>query len=66
MKLSFNKLSPLAVYLLGMALILISVFSKGLNKLEIIQVYLIVFGLIIQLIAVITFFKNRKSAEAIE
>ncbi|MCX6211636.1 MAG: hypothetical protein NT104_03625 [Bacteroidetes bacterium] len=66
MKLSFNRLSPLAGYLIGMALILISVFLKGLNKLEIIQVYLIVFGLIIQLFAVIAFFKNRKSAKAIE
>ena len=60
MKSSFNRLSPLAGYFIGMVLILISVFLKGLKMLEIIQVYLIIAGLMIQLFAVIAFFKNRK------
>ena len=68
MKFSFNNLSPLAKFLIGMALVLVSVFLEVscVSKYQFVQGVLMGGGLALQLFAVIAFFKNRKSTKAIE
>ncbi len=68
MKFSFNNLSPLVKFLIGMALVLVSVFLEvsSVSKYQFVQGVLMGGGLVLQLFAVIAFFKNRKSAKAIE
>lgn len=62
MNFSFNKLSALTKFLLGMAFILTGVFLKvlGLQQYFYFQVLLLLVGLMIQILAVISFLKNRK------
>jgi hypothetical protein len=65
MKLSINSLSPLAKFLIGMALVLVSVFLEvsSVSKYQFVQGVLMGGGLGLQLFAVIAFFKNRKSTK---
>ena len=65
MKLSINSLSPLAKFLIGMALVLVSVFLEvsSVSKYQFVQGVLMGGGLVLQLFAVIAFFKNRKSTK---
>ncbi len=66
MKFSFNNLSPLVKFLIGMALVLVSVFLEvsSVSKYQFVQGVLMGGGgLVLQLFAVIAFFKNRKSTK---
>jgi hypothetical protein len=62
MKFSDNSLSPLTIFLLGMALILIGVLLQvtSESKYAFFQGALMGCGIVLQLIAVIAFFKKRK------
>ena len=62
MKFSDNSLSPLTIFLLGMALILIGVLLEvsSESKYSFFQGALMGCGIVLQLIAVIAFFKKRK------
>ena len=62
MNFSFNSVSPLAKFLMGMALVLVAVFfqvSSG-SKYSFFQGALMGAGIIMELFAVIAFFKKRK------
>ena len=62
MKFSLNSLSPLAKFLMGMALVLVAVFfqvSSG-SKYLFFQGALMGAGIIMELFAVIAFLKKRK------
>ena len=60
MKFSLNSLSPLTIFLLGMALILIGVFLEVVSKYEIIKNLLFAAGIGIEWLAVFAFLKKRK------
>ena len=60
MKFSFNSLSPLTIFLLGMALILIGVFLEVVSKFEIIKNLLFAAGIGLEWLAVFAFLKKRK------
>ena len=59
MKFSLNSLSPLTIFLLGMALILISVFLEVVSKYEIIKNLLFAAGIGLEWLAVFAFLKKR-------
>ena len=59
MKFSLNSLSPLTIFLLGMALILIGVFLEVVSKYEIIKNLLFAAGIGLEWLAVFTFLKKR-------
>ena len=59
MKFSLNSLSPLTIFLLGMALILIGVFLEVLSKYEIIKNLLFSAVIGLEWIAVFNFLKKR-------
>ena len=59
MKFSLNSLSPLTIFLLGMALILIGVFLEVVSKFEIIKNLLFAAGIGLEWLAVFTFLKKR-------
>jgi sorbitol-specific phosphotransferase system component IIBC len=63
MKFSINSLSPLAKLLIGMTMVLVSVFLKVASSYPFIQGVLEGGGIIMQLFAVIDFFKKRKLAK---
>ena len=65
MKFSLNSLSPLTIFLLGMALVLIGVFLEVCSgsKYSFFQGVLEGGGVVLQLVAVFTFFKKRKLAK---
>ncbi|MFA9206476.1 MAG: hypothetical protein ACEQR6_07350 [Burkholderiaceae bacterium] len=62
MKFSLNSLSPIAKFLIGMALVLVGVFLEvsSESKYPFFQGAFIGCGIAMQLIAVIAFFKKRK------
>lgn len=60
MKFSLNSLSPLTIFLLGMALILIGVFLEVVSKYEIIKNLLFAGGIGLEWLAVFAFLKKRK------
>lgn len=62
MKFSLNSLSPIAKFLIGMVLVLVGVFLEvsSENKYPFFQGALMGFGIVMQLIAVIAFFKKHK------
>jgi Na+-transporting NADH:ubiquinone oxidoreductase subunit NqrE len=60
MKFSLNSLSPLTLFLLGMALVLIGVFLEVANKYELIKTLLFSAGIGIEWLAVFVFLKKRK------
>ena len=59
MKFSLNSLSPLTIFLLGMALILIGVFLEVVSKYEIIKNLLFAAGIGLEWLAFFTFLKKR-------
>ena len=63
MKFSLNSLSPLIIFLLGMALVLIGVFLEIANKYELIKTLLFAAGIGIEWLAVFVFLKKRKLAK---
>jgi hypothetical protein len=63
MKFSLNNLSPLAKFLIGMTLVLVGVFLEVASSYPFIQGVLEGGGIIMQLFAVIDFFKKRKLAK---
>jgi len=63
MKFSFNNLSPLAKLLIGMTMVLVGVFLEIASRYPFIQGVLEGGGVVLQLFAVIAFFKNRKSTK---
>lgn len=63
MKFSLNRLSPLAKFLIGVLLVLIGVFLEVANRYPFIQGVLEGGGVVLQLFAVIDFFKKRKSTK---
>ena len=63
MKFSLNSISPLAKFLIGMALVLMSVFLEVASRYPFMQGFLEGGGIVIQLLAVIDFFKKRKLAK---
>ena len=63
MKFSLNSLSPLTIFLLGMALILIGVFLEVVSKYEIIKNLLFAAGIGLEWLAVFVFLKKRKLAK---
>ena len=60
MKFSMNSLSPLAKLLIGMTMVLIGVFLEVASSYPFIQGILEGGGVVLQLFAVIDFFKKRK------
>jgi len=60
MKFSLNSVSPLTLFLLGMALVLIGVFLEVANKYELIKTLLFAAGIGIEWLAVFVFLKKRK------
>jgi len=60
MKFSLNSVSPLTLFLLGMALVLIGVFLEVANKYELIKTFLFAAGIGIEWLAVFVFLKKRK------
>jgi hypothetical protein len=63
MKFSINSLSPLAKLLIGMTMVLVSVFLKVASSYPFIQGFLEGGGVVLQFFAVIDFFKKRKLAK---
>jgi hypothetical protein len=63
MKFSLNSISPLAKFLIGMALVLMGVFLEVASRYPFMQGFLEGGGIVIQLLAVIDFFKKRKLAK---
>ena len=63
MKFSLNNLSPLAKFLIGMTLVLVGVFLEVASSYPFIQGVLEGGGMVMQLFAVIDFFKKRKLAK---
>jgi hypothetical protein len=63
MKFSLNSISPLAKFLIGMALVLMGVFLEVASRYPFMQGFLECGGIVIQLLAVIDFFKKRKLAK---
>ena len=63
MKFSLTNLSPLAKFLIGMTLVLVGVFLEVASSYPFIQGVLEGGGIIMQLFAVIDFFKKRKLAK---
>ena len=60
---SLNSLSPLTIFLLGMALVLIGVFLEVADKLEFIKTLLFAAGIGLEWLAVFVFLKKRKLAK---
>ena len=63
MKFSLNSLSPLIIFLLGMALVLIGVFLEVADKFEYITTLLFAAGIGLEWLAVFVFLKKRKLAK---
>ena len=60
MKFSLNSLSPLTLFLLGMALVLMGVFLEVADKFEFITTLLFAAGIGLEWLAVFVFLKKRK------
>ena len=61
MKFSINNLSPVMKFILGMILILLSVLLESLNKYSFLKGFCMGAGLVLELLALISFFKSDKS-----
>jgi hypothetical protein len=60
MKFSLNSVSPLTLFLLGMALVLMGVFLEVADKFEFITTLLFAAGIGLEWLAVFVFLKKRK------
>ena len=60
MKFSLNSISPLAKFLIGMALVLMGVFLEVADKFEFITTLLFAAGIGLEWLAVFVFLKKRK------
>ncbi len=61
MKFSVNNLSPLMKFILGMILILSSVLLESLNKYSFLKGFCMGGGLVLEFMALVSFFKSEKS-----